>query len=133
MTDQPFRITPLPHVVASLRNSAPHGIRDAGATRELWLINHAYAAGADMELKACCEWADATGWEGAGDSLRAALARWGRQPEPPAEGEVGELVEWLHGQDGGREKRAIHSRIAALLQQQAAPARALLAEPEANP
>ena len=56
------------------------------------------------------------------DHARAAIARWGRQPEPPAEGEVGELVEWLHGQDGGREKRAIHSRIAALLQQQAAPA-----------
>ena len=27
---------------------------------------------------------------------RAAIARWGRQPAPPAEGEVAELVEWLH-------------------------------------
>ena len=58
-------ITPPPTLVASLRNSAPHGIRDAGATngwrdfnnthRELWLVNHAYAAGADQELEACCQ------------------------------------------------------------------------------
>ena len=45
-------VTPPPELVASLRNSAPHGIRDAGVTRELWLINHAYAAGADQELEA---------------------------------------------------------------------------------
>ena len=37
--------TPSFELVGSLRNSAPHGIRDAGATRELWLINQAYAAG----------------------------------------------------------------------------------------
>ena len=43
-------ITPPPELVASLRNSAPHGIRDAGVSRELWLIDHAYAAGADMQL-----------------------------------------------------------------------------------
>jgi hypothetical protein len=35
--------------------------------------------GADQELEACCEWADTTGWEGAGDSLRAA-----RRPKPPS-------------------------------------------------
>ena len=34
---------------------------------------------ADQELEACCEWADATGWEGAGDSLRTA-----RRPKPPS-------------------------------------------------
>ena len=49
-------ITPPEATVLSLRNSAPHGIGDFGATRELWLINHAYAAGADQELEACCEW-----------------------------------------------------------------------------
>ena len=54
MTQQ-HPITPPPELVVSLRNSAPHGIRDAGVTRELWLINHAYAAGADQELEACCE------------------------------------------------------------------------------
>jgi len=52
----PDSITPPPELVTSLRDSAPHGIRDAGVTRELWLINHAYAAGADQELDACCEW-----------------------------------------------------------------------------
>ena len=54
--NEPFPIVPPPELVTSLRNSAPHGIRDAGVTRELWLINHAYAAGANQELEACCEW-----------------------------------------------------------------------------
>lgn len=35
--------------------------------------------GADQELDACCSWADATGWCGAGDTLRAA-----RRPKPPS-------------------------------------------------
>jgi hypothetical protein len=49
-------------------------------------------------------------------------------PTPPAPnpGEVAELVAWLHGQDGGREKLAIHSRIATLLQQPPAPAPAVV-------
>jgi hypothetical protein len=71
----PDSITPSPELVTSLRNSAPHGIRDAGVTRELWLINHAYAAGADQELEACCKW---TAIVGGADALRAA-----RRPKPP--------------------------------------------------
>jgi hypothetical protein len=70
-------ITPPPELVTSLRNSAPHGIRDTGVTREIWLINHAYAAGADQELEACCEWTQ--GYAECGDSLRAA-----RRPKPPS-------------------------------------------------
>ena len=81
--NEPFSIVPPPELVTSLRNSAPHGIRDAGVTRELWLINHAYAAGADQELEACCEWLAkpevALTGKGPGD-LRAALA----QPKPVA-------------------------------------------------
>lgn len=78
MTNQ-HPITPPPELVASLRNSAPHGTRAAGATRELWLINKAYAAGADQELEACCEWLSreiGDGW-GLSAQLRAA-----RRPEP---------------------------------------------------
>ena len=75
-------ITPPPELVTSLRNSAPHGIRDAGVTRELWLINHAYAAGANQELEACCEWLAkpevALTGKGPGD-LRAS-----RRPKPPS-------------------------------------------------
>ena len=78
MTNQ-HPITPPPVLVELLRAKAPHGIRDAGVTRERHLIAAAFAAGADQELEACCEWADATGWEGAGDSLRAA-----RRPKPPS-------------------------------------------------
>jgi hypothetical protein len=69
-------ITPSPELVASLRNSAPHGIRDAGVTRELWLINHAYQAGADQELEACCEWLDQSTVRMAG------LLREYRRPKP---------------------------------------------------
>ena len=72
----PDSITPSPELVTSLRNSAPHGIRDAGVTRELWLINSAYAAGADQELEACCKW---TAIVGGADALRAA-----RRPMPPS-------------------------------------------------
>jgi len=41
-------LTPSAKLVASLRSSAPHGIRDASFAREHWLIEHAYAAGADQ-------------------------------------------------------------------------------------
>jgi predicted secreted protein len=35
--------------------------------------------GSDQELEECCEWADETGWQGAGNALRAA-----RRPKPPS-------------------------------------------------
>ena len=64
----------------SLRNSAPHGILDSPVTRELWLINHAYAAGADQELEACCEWlVRSYNYPKAGNPLRTA-----RRPRPPS-------------------------------------------------
>jgi hypothetical protein len=71
-------ITPPPELVASLRNSAPHGIRDAGVTRELWLINHAYAAGAGQELEACRVWLVLNGYRNAASRLISAM-----QPKPP--------------------------------------------------
>lgn len=37
------------------------------------------------------------------------------EPEPAVDGEVAELVAWLHGQDGGIGRRATYSRIADLL------------------
>jgi hypothetical protein len=61
-------------LVTSLRNSAPHGIRDAGVTRELWLINHAYAAGADRELEACLKALDAV-WDDPANSTVEELQR----------------------------------------------------------
>jgi hypothetical protein len=77
---QTHPITPPPELVASLRNSAPHGIRDAGVTRELWLINSAYRAGADQELEACIQLLDINGCPGKWvDMLRAA-----RRPKLPS-------------------------------------------------
>ena len=73
-------ITPSPELVASLRNSAPNGIGDSGVTRETWLINHAYAAGADQELEACCEWvAHILDMPGSAICLRE-----DRRPKPPS-------------------------------------------------
>jgi hypothetical protein len=77
MTNQ-HPITPPPELVASLRNSAPHGIRDAGVTRELWLINHAYAAGADQELEACCKLLELS------DSNAREFLTAARRPKPPS-------------------------------------------------
>ena len=90
---QQHPVTPPPELVASLRNSAPHGIRDAGVTREIWLINHAYAAGADQELEACVdvlggqwEWdvlSQCTGWKEFRDQSEEIL-RASRRPKPPS-------------------------------------------------
>ena len=81
MTTNQHPITPPPELVASLRNSAPRGIRDAFATREIWLINHAYAAGADQELEACCEWLFMNGYDNS--HVTSARLRAARRPKPP--------------------------------------------------
>ncbi len=86
MADHPVKVPP--ELVASLRNSAPHGIRDAGVTRELWLINSAYAAGADQELRVCC---DAI-YLHEGRPLCGGTAEWlraARRPKPPTLAERG--------------------------------------------
>ena len=75
---QLYDITPPPELVASLRNSAPHGIRDAGVTREIWLISKAYQAGADQELEACCKWLPKLPPWSADDLRRH------RRPKPPS-------------------------------------------------
>ncbi len=45
---------------------------DPSEQRIINVARQAFQAGADRELEACCEWADETGWQGAGDGLRAA-------------------------------------------------------------
>ena len=99
-------LTPPPEVVQSLRNSAPKHIRDCGVTREIWLINHACAAGADKrdlanqaalqkardeEREAICHWL-ITGPYGFSiaansDSLIRDL-RTARRPKPPSDNEL---------------------------------------------
>ena len=70
-------ITPPPELVAKLWREASAGRDDAPIGE---IFNHgvllAYAAGADHELEACCEWTQYC--EECGDSLRAA-----RRPKPP--------------------------------------------------
>ena len=79
LTDQQHPITPPPpELVAQIRRDALHGSKDQ-LDYELRMIHIAFRSGADQELEACCSWADATGWYGAGDMLRAA-----RRPKPPS-------------------------------------------------
>ena len=77
MTNQ-HPITPPPELVQLLRNEAPQGIRDAGVTRELFLITAAYRAGADAELEACCKWLPKLPPWSADDLRRH------RRPKPPS-------------------------------------------------
>ena len=89
MTQEQQRpITPPNELVASLRNSAPHSIRDAGVTREHWLINHAFAAGADHELEALLVWLRVKGFDNLASDLLAA-----RRPKPPTRKEALEALE----------------------------------------
>jgi hypothetical protein len=62
--------------------------------------------GADQELEACCEWANATGWEGAGDSLRAA-----RRPKLPSLKE--QALEALNRQERGRDRGSLRPQAMA--------------------
>ena len=52
-------------------NSSKDVIQEVAAQAARW--------GADQELEACCSWADATGWCGAGDILRDT-----RRSKPPS-------------------------------------------------
>jgi hypothetical protein len=109
---QTHPITPPLELAASLRNSAPHGIRDAGVTRELWLINSAYAAGADQELEACVEWLEKNcgRWE-IPASLRAA-----RRPKPPSLKEQA-LYELDAAYDSGKIDDTTYNTIRRALEQ----------------
>ena len=71
-------ITPPPELVQQWASEF-YGTTIAPGEAAIDIATQAARWGADQELEACCEWANATGWEGAGDSLRAA-----RRPKPPS-------------------------------------------------
>lgn len=110
MADHPVKVPP--ELVASLRNSAPHGIRDAGVTRELWLIDHAYAAGADQELEACCEYLQSEI-----GPLEAAHFRAAMRPKPPTLAEQGcdALDAYIYGNPDHGDKQNTYNAIRAAL------------------
>jgi hypothetical protein len=93
---------PPPELGASLRNSAPHQYQDRlRPARELWLINHAYAAGADQELEACCDWLYMNGY----NHVISARLRDARRPKAPslkeqALSELEEIMTELHDETG---------------------------------
>jgi hypothetical protein len=67
-------ITPPPELVEQWCNNP----------RLTWLerLSLAYAAGADQELEACCEWL--IGWDTCEGERLASLLREGRRPKPPS-------------------------------------------------
>ena len=79
MTNPQHPITPPPELVAKLWREASAGRDDAPIGE---IFNHgvllAYAAGADQELEACCEWLDSKG------SPNASRLRTARRPKPPS-------------------------------------------------
>ena len=80
MTDHP--ISPPPELVQQWRLEHCPALPSFGIESSKsysYVATQAARWGADMELDACCEWADATGWEGAGNSLRLV-----RRPESPS-------------------------------------------------
>ena len=103
-------ITPPEATVLSLRNSAPHGIGDFGATRELWLINHAYAAGADQELEACVKWIEDCGFH---PSIPVEF-RAARRPKPPSLKEQALHILDTHGNLTRAEADTIRRALEAL-------------------
>jgi hypothetical protein len=75
-------ITPPPELVQQWMNEIyddPDGDPHFVSSDDRAFATRAAEWGADTELEACCEWADKTGWQGAGDGLRAA-----RRPNPPS-------------------------------------------------
>ena len=86
MTDNNHPITPPPELVDQWRAIPEY----AGISEKVFSISittnklrdiatQAARWGADQELEACCSWADATGWCGAGDILRDT-----RRSKPPS-------------------------------------------------
>jgi hypothetical protein len=82
VADHPVKVPS--ELVQQWCNEAPYGLWATKSPRERWLIDHAYAAGADQELEACCEWLGGSGYAGTSSTLRAA-----RRPKPPTLAEQG--------------------------------------------
>ena len=91
--------SPPPELVASLRNSAPHGIRDAGVTRELHLIAAAYAAGAaQQKIRSSPEWPLV---ERVADAIAAQATSAGIVNDRPARAAILQVAMWLREQHDG--------------------------------
>ena len=67
---QEHPITPPPELVDQWECEYHHST--SGPDFAVFISEKAARWGADQELEACCSWADATGWCGAGDTLRTA-------------------------------------------------------------
>ena len=71
-------ITPPTELVQQWRDEWAQQLEPSGWVQQ-YIATQAARWGADQELKACCWWADVTGWVGAGSVLRRF-----RRPKPPS-------------------------------------------------
>jgi hypothetical protein len=104
MTEQ-HPITPPPELVLKWMENAGGYLPDEWYY-ESNIADQAARWGADQELEACREWANATGWEGAGDSLRTA-----RRPKLPSLKE--QALEALNRQERGRDRGSLRPQAMA--------------------
>jgi hypothetical protein len=95
-------IQPPPELVQQWMNEIcddPDGDPHFVSSDDRALATRAAQWGADQELEACCEWADETGWQGAGDGLRTA-----RRSKPPSLKEAALKIlsqdEWSREEEG---------------------------------
>lgn len=84
MSNNEHPITPPLELVVRLRKEAPHGIRDAGVSRELHLIAAAYQAGVNAGVDACCEYIGGQGKWFANPEHRLRELRAACHPKPPS-------------------------------------------------
>ena len=109
-------ITPPPELVQQLCDRA--FLRGAdGASRgevDVWLILEAFAAGADQELEACCEWLDFYSAASTALGLRAA-----RRPKPPSlkEEAYDALDTYIYGEPDPKDKERAYNTIRRALEQ----------------
>ena len=110
---QTHPITPPPALVASLCASAPHGIRGAVITREIWLVNHAYRAGADQELEACAQWVEANFGQLPTHNLHQF-----RRPKPPSlkKQAYDALDTYIYGEPDPKDKERTYNTIRRALE-----------------
>ena len=96
MTNQKHLITPPPELVQQWVSLA---CEYEGNGTWIDLATEAARWGADEELKACCKWADETGWTGAGGVLRRSRRPTSRSLKRQAlgllnEGPVSDLLDY---------------------------------------
>ncbi len=112
MTDNNHPITPPPELVEQWECEYHHSTLAPDLV--VFISEKAARWGSDQELEACCSWADATGWCGAGDMLRDA-----RRSKPPSLKKLAydALDTYIYGEPNPKDKERTYNTIRRALEQ----------------